>query len=171
MTESLVGYKHIMSLQDTDIPRNFQITGVLVILHRGDGTRNTVRFTENLTNVVTKIKEIFRFGKVESLPSEFKINIEAPNLSKHQVLNLASSLGRQFAEHLGYKYPIDYSKQYEFRFKLKLEYSHISSNVNEYVEMCGMYTNDKDFALTTLSKLDDIRRNPVPILLLPDNGP
>lgn len=168
MTESLIKYEHIMSPQDTDIPRNFIVTGIIVTLHRCSKRSWIVKFSENLTQVITKVREIFGFGKSESHPSEFKIDIEAPNVSKRQILALASGLGRQFSDHLGYIYPAVAGKQYEFRFELKLEYSHIRSGVSECVAMCNMNTDDLDYALTTLSKLDDIRKNPVPILLLSD---
>lgn len=171
MTKSLVEYRHIVSPQDSDFPNNFQVTGIIVTLIRNNNESIDVKFQNNLTKVVQKIRQIFGFGKVESHPSEFKINLEAPNVSKHLIRDLASGLGRQFMEHLRYTKPVDKNVNYEFCFKLKLEYSHISSNVPQYVHMCGLYTNDKDFALTTLSMLDDIRKNPMPLLLLPDNGP
>ena len=171
MTKSLIEYRHIMSPQDASIPHNFIVTGVIVTLHRYDKRNSVVKFTENLTRIITKVKEIFGFGKVESHPSEFKIDIEAPNVSKRQILDLASGLGRQFSEHLGYTVPVVDDRQFEFRFELKLEYSHISSGVSECVAMCDMCTDDLDLALTTLGRLELIRKNPMPILLLPDNGP
>lgn len=170
MAKSLLKYELTESPQESNFPKQFTVSEIVVDLYAGRDVITGVRTSLELTNTITKVREILGFGRIGLHPSKLKLIIEAPNVSKAQVMILASMLGRRFNDYFGcdnFKGKLDP----EFCLELKLKYCHISSNKAEYVVVTHMFTNDWDAILTVLRELDSIRKDPVSILLLPDNGP